>query len=313
VKTFFDPALFEAHGAGFIREDHVDAALRKLIPNACITKGQYSYASRSQLRDLAWNHMDQNHRPFIHNTYGDAIRIHIGTHAAFSLTRFGKLPVVLPVFDGHFRENGFYQVVCLFGLIVVVNVIECNGTGEDTRMDIAWAIASHHLLRFLHKPLNRRLLRLNDIQNKEDDRIRDRRIALRAAGYRFRTDQPDFVTSNVVAHNVIFPDLLSTHRLAVADLPEGVAKAVELGDRSYVLRRTGQSVEVWPGICPHEGAPLGPAELAQRTIKCPWHGLEFASRTLVPGGGAITVCGAQLTLEAGELTVRSVRQTAVSA
>src|SRR5262249_52041416 len=154
-----------------------------------ITKGHFSYPARAELRDLVWNHMDQNHRPFIHRTYGDATRVHIGERSAFSLTRFGNWPVVLPVFDGQHKENGFYQILCLFGTIVVINIIECNATEQGNRMDIDWAIASHRWLRFLHGPLDRRLRRLNDVQNREDEVIRDRRVELRAAGYRFLTDQ----------------------------------------------------------------------------------------------------------------------------
>ncbi len=226
MHSFFDPNLLETWGGTFIREDKVDSSLKRLIPNCHITKGHFSYPSRSLKRDLAWNHMDQNHRPFIHRTYGDAMRVHIGEWSSFSLTRFGRWPVVLPVFDGYFRENGFYQVLCLFGLIVVVNVIECNGEGDDTRMDIDWAIASHRLLRFLHGPLNRRLIRLNDVQNREDDEIRDRRIALRAAGYNFATDQPDFVNSNTVGNNVIYPAVAASQAIPVDGFSEGEMQTV---------------------------------------------------------------------------------------
>ena len=96
MTTFFDPTLFERWDGAFIREDKVDESLRKLIPGAHISKGRYSYPGRAELRDLAWNHMDQNHRPFIHRTYGSASRIFIDKHASFSLTRFGRWRGDLP-------------------------------------------------------------------------------------------------------------------------------------------------------------------------------------------------------------------------
>ncbi len=303
MPSFFDPTLIERWGGAFIREDKVNEALTRLIPKVHITKGHYSCPAKAELRDLAWNHMDQNHRPHIHRTYGDAMRMHIGAQSSFSLTKFGNWPVVLPTFDGYHKDNGFYQVVTLFGLIVVINIIECNETTEGTRMDVDWAIASHRLLRFLHGPLDRRLRRLNEIQNREDEEIRDQRVTLRAAGYRFQTDTPDFVNANVIANNVVFPPLAGQHSISLTELADGQARRIEVGDRAYVLRRVGQTVEVWPGICPHEGAALQVGQLSGATLKCPWHGLEYGVRTLGPGSAAITVCGARLQLTDSSLTV----------
>jgi nitrite reductase/ring-hydroxylating ferredoxin subunit len=301
MRSFFDPTLIESGGAAFIREEKVDEALKRLIPKAHITKGSYSSAAGAEQRDLVWNHMDQNHRPLIHRTYGEAMRVALAERSAFSLTRFGGWPVVIPVFDGHHKENGFYQIVCLFGLIVVVNVIECNMTEQGTRMDISWAIASHRLLRFLHPMLDRRLRRLNVVQNAEDAEIRERRVALRAVGYRFGTDAPDFVNANVLANNVVFPPLAAARSLSIADIPEQQPQRIDIGDRAYVVRRVGEAVEVWPGICLHEGAALAPANLHGHTIKCPWHGLEYGARQLKSGGPAVTLCGARLELRDGRL------------
>jgi nitrite reductase/ring-hydroxylating ferredoxin subunit len=313
LLSFFDPNLLEKWGGAFIREDKIDESLARLIPNVRITKGHFSYPAPSETRDLLWNHMDQNHRPFIHRTYGDAMRVAIGERSAFSLTRFGKWPIVLPVFDGHFKENGFYQILCLFGVLVVVNIIECHGDGLDARMDVDWVIASHRFLRFLHGPLNRRLQNLNLVQNREDDEMRDRRVELRAAGYKFATDIPDFVNSNVVGNNVVFPPLRASKSVAVADIPEGKPQTIEVGDRAYVVRREGDSVDVWPGVCPHEGALLGPEDVSGKTVRCRWHGLEFPARRVGPGASGISICGARVELVDGTLNLGPVRPAAAGA
>lgn len=305
MRSFFDPALVERWGAAFIREDKIDEALGRLIPNVRITKGHYSCPARAEQRDLVWNHMDQNHRPFIHRTYGDAMRLHIGAEAAFSLTRFGNWPFVVPVFDGYYKDNAFYQVVCLFGLVVIVNFIEACSTERGTHMEVDWAIASHRLLRFLHPMLDRRLRRLNDVQNAEDEVMRDQRVALRANGYRFLTDRPDFVTSNAIGNNVVYPPLTGAHSVSVADLREGEVRRVEVDRRAYLLRRSGEAVHVWPAICPHEGAIIDPQHVKGNGVKCPWHGLEFGMRALRPGGGPVTVCGASLALDGAILQIRA--------
>ena len=304
VRSFFDPALIERRGAAFIREDRIDAALARLIPNAAITKGSFSYPGRSEQRDLVWNHMDQNHRPFIHRTYGDATRVFIGSNASFSLTRFGRWPVAIPVFDGYFKENGFYQIMVLFGLITVANIIECNRDENGTRIDVTWAIATHRWLRLLHPLLHRRLLRLNDVQNREDDPVRDRRIALRADGYRFQTDDPDFMNCNAMEHNTIFPGVPEPASIVLADLPNKRPVRVDIVRRAFILRRDDNAVEVWPGVCPHEGAQLDVEHLKDKLVMCPWHGLKFGSRRLLEGS-SIDLCGARLQLGTGHILIRS--------
>jgi hypothetical protein len=305
MPVFFDPMLIEKWGVGFIREGKVDESLRKLIPGAFISKGRYSYSGQSELRDLVWNHMDQNHRPLIHRTYGEASRIFIDGHASFSLTRFRGWPIVIPVFDGYYRENGFYQVLVLFGLIAIVNIIECNAADNGTKMDISWVIASHHWLRFLHPLLSRRFVRLNEIQNREDGPIRDRRVALRTWGYRFKTDDPDFLNSNVIENNTIFPPVPAPGTVMLGDLPDQRAVRVSFAERAFIFRRDREAVEVWPGVCLHEGAELDIAHLDGAVAKCPWHGLEFAARRLVEGGHGIELCGASLDLTGGKILVRS--------
>lgn len=303
MPVFFDPMLVERSGVGFIREGKIDEALHKLIRNAHITKGHFTYPSRSELRDLVWNHMDQNHRPYIHRTYGDAVRFFVSPSASFALTRFGRWPVVIPVFDGYFRENGFYQVIVLFGLIAVVTIIECNPDGNQTKMDVAWAIASHRWLRFLHPTLHRRFVRLNDVQNREDDTMRDQRIALRAAGYQFKTDSPDFVNSNLIDNNAIFPALPSEESIPLTDLPEKHPVRIAVANRAFVLRREGSFVDVWPGICPHEGAALNVGDISNKVVKCPWHGLEFGTRRL-DAHSPVMLCGTRLDLDGDRIIVR---------
>jgi len=304
-RLFFDPTLIEQSGAAFIRESKVDEALTRLIPGARISKGRFSYPATAEQRDLVWNHMDQNHRPLVHRTYGEAMRVFIGEPAAFSLTRFGSWPAVIPVFDGYYGEGGFYQVVCLFGLLVVVNTIECKTAETGTSMEIDWAIASHWSLRFLHPLLSKRLMRLNLVQNAEDDEIRDRRVALRAAGYRFLTDTPNFINANALRNNVVFPAVSGTHSVALDGIADGEVRRLEVAGRAYILRRAGDGFDVWPGVCPHEGAALTPKHLCDGIVECPWHGLKYGLRRMGRGDAAIVLCGARLEVDGQTLRVMS--------
>jgi hypothetical protein len=170
-------------------------------------------------------------------------------------------------------------------------------------MDISWAIASHRLLRILHPILDRRLRRLNVVQNGEDAEIRERRVELRGMGYRFCTDRPDFINANALSNNVAFPPLAGARFVAIDEIPDGQSKRIDIGDRAFVVRRVGEAVDIWPGVCLHEGAVMAPSDLRGNTIKCPWHGLEYGGRRLKPGGDPLSLCGARLELADGELKI----------
>jgi hypothetical protein len=251
--------------------------------------------------------MDQNHRPYVHRTYGDAMRLHIGVESAFSLTRFGNWPLVVPVFDGYHKDNSFYQVLCLFGLFVIVIFIEACADGERRYMQIDWAIASHRLLRFLHPLLDRRLRRLNDVQNDEDEMIRNRRIALRADGYRFLTDEPDFVNANAMGNNVVYPPVTEPQTVSLAGLGVGEVRRIEAARRAFLVRRAGEGIQLWPGVCPHEGACIEPGQVRGNVVRCSWHGLEFGMRPLLPGDAA-TICDARVEYRGDALFIGPARE-----
>jgi hypothetical protein len=144
------------------------------------------------------------------------------------------------------------------------------------------------------------------VQNAEDEVMRDRRIALRAAGYRFLTDEPDFVNANAVGSNVVYPPVEASRVVSVADLQEGEIRRIEIERRGYLVRRSGETVHVWPGVCPHEGAVLEPGHVRANVVRCPWHGLEFGMRPLKPCSSALRLCGADLELRSDGLHISPV-------
>jgi hypothetical protein len=138
---------------------------------------------------------------------------------------------------------------------------------------------------------------LNDVQNAEDEVMRDRRISLRAAGYCFLTDRPDFVNANAVGNNVVYPPVATSRVVPLADLGDGEIRRIEIEQRAYLVRRSGETIHVWPGVCPHEGAVLEPAHVRASIVRCPWHGLEFGMRPLKPSSSTLNLCGAVLQLK----------------
>jgi nitrite reductase/ring-hydroxylating ferredoxin subunit/uncharacterized membrane protein len=66
--------------------------------------------------------------------------------------------------------------------------------------------------------------------------------------------------------------------LSEADLPEGVAKRVEVNENPILLHRSDSQIHAIGAVCGHEGGPLekGPIEGSQ--VTCPWHQSVFDLR-----------------------------------
>jgi nitrite reductase/ring-hydroxylating ferredoxin subunit len=149
-----------------------------------------------------------------------------------------------------------------------------------------WYTASHWAFRWLHGPFNRRLLSLQRKQDIEDNiEIRGRRRDLRRRGFGFATDDPDFINSNRLTDNVHLPQLAGPIRIDLSDYAVGSVHRVARGSIELLLRRTsGNQVEVWPALCPHEGGLMDERHLCDGQAICPWHGRRFGPISL--GNGA---------------------------
>ncbi|HZQ49816.1 MAG TPA: Rieske (2Fe-2S) protein [Candidatus Dormibacteraeota bacterium] len=80
------------------------------------------------------------------------------------------------------------------------------------------------------------------------------------------------------------------------DVPDGLARAVEVDGRKILVRRAGMVVSAMENACAHLGGPLDEGEIADGVVTCPWHGSQFR----LSDGGLIKgpSCFPQLRLEA---------------
>lgn len=69
-----------------------------------------------------------------------------------------------------------------------------------------------------------------------------------------------------------------TRAIALADLPEGVPKAVAVEHRQVLIYRDGVTVSAMENACTHAGGPLSLGPCANGIVKCPWHGSCFRLR-----------------------------------
>ena len=76
---------------------------------------------------------------------------------------------------------------------------------------------------------------------------------------------------------------------ALADLPAGALRPVEVDGTRIVLVRVGDAVHACGDVCPHRGGWLSEGKLSGLRLACPLHGWIFDIRSgqcLFPGRGA---------------------------
>lgn len=298
----------------YIGPENLDSSFKTLGPSLAITTGHYEIKAPCEVRDIDWNHMDQLHRPSIHKTYLESLRLVTGRSFQLSLTRIpvGWFKFLVLVTDIQLGPGLFYQGFSLFNLLYVHHVIRMIPISEGERVDenitlhaIDWYIISHPFFKFLHGPVSRRLYRINDIQNREDVPVRIRRAELRRKGYHFGSDDPDFLNCNVLTDNVSPPKLEGTHRISLKGLTSVGLNRVSAGPIELLVRKnTEQSFTVWPAVCPHEGGPLELGRVCNGTIICSWHDLKQTGATLTPDRPHGSLSNLKLLLEGDELAVQ---------
>ncbi len=293
----------------FVSIDSLESSLRELHPGVSISKGQFISHMPSTVRDLEWNHMDQNHRLYLHDAYHDSLRLATGSDFAYSLTRWKNLPVFIQVFDIHLGPGLFYQSFGMFGLLVCHQVQRMQKISDEVaELRVDWMTVSHWLLKPLHGIFNRMMLNLEVKQDSEDLVVRQTRSDLRKEGFSFLTDQPDFHNSNLLSDMVIFPTSSLPIRAAATDVVggEGEVRTLKMGPFRFFAQRDGDGILVWPGTCPHEGARLETSHFCEKKVVCPWHGRTFSSVRLVDGGRRAKFGNIQMTLTAGVLVLEAI-------
>lgn len=277
----FDPQVLK-----FIPPDRISSHLEKLHPGIVVTHGHHESLVPGYIRDLEWNFYDEMHRYYVHSTYDDMYKVMAGRYFSINIVRWKNLPIFIQVANAKIEDGLFYQSMTVLGIICLHQVQRLIQKKDEVLIDINWYTASHWLFRWLHGPFNKRLLKLQRQQDLEDNQqIRGRRRDLRRRGMTFLTDNADFINSNNLTDHLRLPKMVAPARINLSDYAEGGVHRVTCEPMELMFRRReGNEVEVWPGICPHEGALLGACNLQDEIVMCPWHGRRFPAVVLSTTG-----------------------------
>ena len=296
-----------------IDKNYLSKAIKDFCKGTSVTTGNFSYVAPGSVQDLEWNHMDQSHRPFIHSTYSDELRISIGENFANSLTKWGNWPFFINVMDIRVKEGQYYQTFTIGGLIYLHTVIEMGFIDDkNSSLEIEWHISSHWILKPIHRFLDSKIYDLNVRLQDEDYVIRSQRALLRKYGYNFKSDPPDFYSSNKLTNNTVYPILKNPVKIKAEEFPDAnIINNQELGlykfgekEISFLIKKVSSNeFYIWPSVCPHEGASLEDGDFCEGRVTCPWHGLNFTSSKLSSEKNIISKYGFIYKLENGLITI----------
>lgn len=296
-------AKFRSEIRKFIRPEDLDLLIDKMHKGAFVSKGRFTQKQRGIVEDFEWNHLDQIHRNFVHDAYHDSLRIATSKDIAISMMAYKNLPIYIQVADMRIDRGLFYQSYTFFGLLFCHQVNRMIQDGPDVILDIEWRTVSHKWLRFLHGIFNRKMHRLIDKQYREDIPLRARRAEMRDQGFCFKTDEPDYLNSNLLTDMVIFPESSRPSTFSIEQLTQGQRTKIKIGSLDLHAVRGLEGLTVWPAVCPHEGAEMHKEHFCNGELACPWHGRKFPPMSL-KNGSKVFISNLELSLENENLVLR---------
>lgn len=266
----------------YLQPEQIPKHLSKLHSGMVITENTYESVVPGTVHDMEWNFYDEPHRQYVHNTYDNLYKVMTGKYFSVNIVRWKKLPIFFQVANAKIDDGMMYQSMTILGIICVHQIATFTPKDKHTIiLNVKWWTASHWIFKWLHRPFNKMLLKLQKKQDREDnEEIRQRRVDLRCAGFSFTTDNPDFINSNTLSNNVILPDFISPTSLSIEAYSPNQIHSIKLGPLELMLKKIEEGVQIWPGICPHEGALLDSKHICEGVAHCPWHGRTFNKRIL---------------------------------
>jgi hypothetical protein len=268
--------------------------------------------------DADWNYKDIPHLNILHKLvdgYATSIEDHVITGVNMQKVLGVTLPMVVVNYQSGPNRQTYYST--FLGLLLIVETI-WESIGEiRARVTTTYAVGSKIYLKPLHPVVRWLVTRNYENLMTEDIPMRTRRGQLRKWGYSFRTDGPPHTflsTLHILDENMVMKhhrDPPAPIRIGREELA-GTAREDLLTTQSdhwgLRLNVRDDQLRVFPRLCPHEGACLDRQDIANGSMRCPWHGrvlkplatlpwpwpddaepVELRYHRLVPGRDGLTV------------------------
>ena len=243
-------------------------------------EGQYSAS------DADWNYKDVPHLHYVHELVEATIALVNDTEIATINMQKAlgmKLPLAVFNYQSSPKTQTYFTTWLFFVLIVETGYEEI--APNHTQVRTTYSIGSSKWLRWMHPFIRRTITKNYDNLMTQDIPMRTRRGQLRSWGYSFRNPAPTPLysfeeTIDVSKSNVILPRQSPTNPpVALSlekDLPNPSERLIGRDDHLGLrIVRTGDSIALYPRLCPHEGCSLDQRKLVNNRARCHWHGRLF--------------------------------------
>jgi hypothetical protein len=233
--------------------------------------------------DVAFNYKDLAHLKVVHNTF-DIFYSHISddVQSCVVMQKLFGLNFPLTHIALQLDDNRLFFHDSFLNVLMTSEVTTEALADHRVRVRTTYGIGAPRLLLPLIYPVLKRLLTRNfHVLMEGDAPMRNRRGDLRRWGLRLPKTHYSFQeTLDLRARNVFPgeqitpPDAVSMPLSSLpADTPVLFGRSDHYG---LQLFRRGDAVEIFPRLCPHEGACLDRKSLeGQKSISCGWHGRRF--------------------------------------
>lgn len=239
--------------------------------------------------DVVFNYKDLAHLKVVHNTF-DIFYSHIGddVQSCVVMQKLFGLNFPLTHIAVQLDENRLFFHDSFLNILLTSEVVAEPLPDHRVRVKTTYGIGAPRLLLPLFFPVLKWLLTRNyHVLMEGDGPMRDRRGELRRWGMRLpKTSYPFQETLDLRARNVFPTDKVTPPEPASILLASVPADSPVLFGRSdnygmQIVRRD-DSIEVFPRMCPHEGACLDQKSLKERSLSCCWHGRRFGPLFRIP-------------------------------
>lgn len=233
--------------------------------------------------DVVFNYKDLAHLKVVHNTFdifyshiGDDVQSCVVMQKLFGMT-FPLTHVGLQLGKNHlFFHDSFLNV------LLTSEVIAEALPDHRVRIRTTYGVGAPRFLLPLIFPILKRLLTRNYHTLMEGDvPMRDRRGELRRWGLQLPKTSYLFSETLDLRGQHVFPsdkvEVPEPVSILLSSVPTDVPMFIGRSDHYGVqLFRRSDAIEVFPRLCPHEGACLDQkASKGGRGISCGWHGRRF--------------------------------------
>lgn len=258
-------------------------------------------------KDSEWNYCDVPHLNVVHTRVSGHTLLCTKTQSSsLFLQRIGPLLFPASLFIEHEQASTHDYLLTILNLAIrVCTRHQSHPQGCLTTTTYAfyyrgpWGWVMAQLARWATRRNYRVLMR-------EDLPMREQRHLLRSKGVRFAFDEADLIgftdTINTALEHVDASNLQRQATSWAVVLSAGVGSQV-LPDVLLRVAWNQDTVDLWPLVCPHEGAPLEQdhGSCASDGLKCPWHGRHLGPLLSLARSGntdsRLKFCGQSLVVQ----------------